>query len=194
MVVNFWEWNPTGHLGPSFSIPFSCFVGGSHWYRIAPVLICDVSTSSSNCLEGSGLTSTGGFVMVWMICSCAASCSCPHLKGTPLPVSQVMGAAMAEKFLMNILWYPVTPRKPLACLRLTILRGYSAIPVILAGLIVVLCFEMHTPRKSIWGCMKIDLDSFRCRPCSARRSKRKWVILICSGKSLSVVPNPKSSM
>jgi len=70
VVVNFWEWNPTGCLGPGFSVPFSCFVGGSCWYRIAPVPICDASTSSSNCLEGSGLTSTGGFVMAWMICSC----------------------------------------------------------------------------------------------------------------------------
>jgi len=161
---------------------------------MAPVPICDVSTSSSNCLEGSGLTSTGGFVMAWMICSCAASCSCPYLKGMPLLVSQVIGAAMVEKFLMNILWYPVTPRKPLACLRLTIFRGYSVIPAILAGSMVAPCFKIRTPRKSIWGCMKIDLDSFRCRPCSARRSKRKWVISTCSSKSLSVVPNPKLSM
>jgi len=143
---------------------------------MAPVLICDASTSSLNCLDGSGLTSTRGFVMAWMICSCAASCSGPHSKGTPLPVSQVIGAAMVEKFLMNILWYLVMPRKPLACLRLRILRGYSAIPAILARLMVAPCFEMRTPRKSIWGCMKIDLDSFRCRLCSARRSKRKWVI------------------
>jgi len=147
VVVNFWEWNPTGHLGPGFSVPFSCFVGGSHWYRMAPVPICDASTSSLNCLEGSGLTSTGRFMMAWMICSCAVRCSCPHSKGTPLPVSRVIGAAMVEKFLMNILWYPVMPRKPLACLRLTRLWGYSAIPAILAGLIVALCFEMRTPRK-----------------------------------------------
>jgi len=194
MVMNFWEWNPTGCLGPGLSVPFSCFVGGSRWYRMAPVPICDASTSSSNCREGSGLTSTGGFVMAWMICSCATSCSGPHLKGTPLLVSQVMGAAMVEKFLMNILWYPVMPRKPLACLRLTMLQGYSVIPAILAGLIVAPCFKMCTPRKSIWGCMKIDLDSFRCRPCSAKMSKRKWVISMCSGKSLSIVPNLKSSM
>jgi len=170
--VNFWEWNPTGCLGPGFSVLFSCFVGGSRWYKIAPVPICDVSTSSLNCLDGSGLMSTGGFVMAWMICSCAASCSGPHSKGMPLLVSQVIGAAMVEKFLMNILWYLVTPRKPLACLRLRMLRGYSAMPAILAGSIVAPCFKMHTPRKSIWGCMKIDLDSFRCRLCSTRRSKR----------------------
>ena len=59
MVVNFWEWNPTGLLGPSFSLPFGFTVGGSHWYNMVPVPICEASTSSSNCHEGSGLTSTG---------------------------------------------------------------------------------------------------------------------------------------
>jgi len=59
VVVNFWEWNPTGCRGPGFSLPFVCVVGRSCWYKIAPVPICEASISSSNCLEGSGLTSTG---------------------------------------------------------------------------------------------------------------------------------------
>jgi len=51
------------------------------------VPFCDALTSSLNCLEGSGLMSTGECVIAWMICSCTACCSGPHSKGTPLPVS-----------------------------------------------------------------------------------------------------------
>jgi len=104
VVVNFWEWNPTGHHGPGFSLLFACVVGGSHWYKMAPVLICKASTSSSNCQEGSGLTSTGVWVMAWMILFWASSCSGPYLKGTSLPIKHVMGAAIVEKFLTNMQW------------------------------------------------------------------------------------------
>jgi len=74
------------------------------------------------------------------------------------------------------------------------LWGYSAMPAIFAGSIVVLYFEIRTPKKSIWGCIKIDLDSFRCRPCSASRSNKKLMILMWKSRSLSVVPSPKSSI
>ena len=70
MVVNFWEWNPTGLHGPGFSVPLACIMGRSLWYKMAPVPICDASTSSSNCLEGSGLTSTGALVISVIILSC----------------------------------------------------------------------------------------------------------------------------
>ena len=49
--------------GPGFSLPFVWVVGGSCWYRMAPVPICKASTSSLNCLDGSGLTSTSVWVM-----------------------------------------------------------------------------------------------------------------------------------
>jgi len=104
VVINFWEWNPTGRRGPSFSLPFACVVGGSLWYRIAPVPICKASTLSLNCQEGSGLTSTGAWVIVWMILFWASSCSGPHSKGTSLPVKHVIGAAIVEKFLTNMRW------------------------------------------------------------------------------------------
>ena len=72
----------------------------------------------------------------------------------------------------------MTPRKPLACHRLIMLQGYSASPVILAGSTVTPSLDILTPRKSICGCIKIDLESLRWRPCFARRSKRKWIISI----------------
>jgi len=122
-VVNFWEWNPTGLHGPGFSVPFARVVGGSLWYKIAPVPICEASTSSSNCLEGSGLTSTGELVMSVIILSCASCCAGPYSNGASFPVSLVIGAAMIEKFLQNILWYPAMPKNPLACLRLSMSRG-----------------------------------------------------------------------
>ena len=123
MVVNFWEWKPTSLCGPGFFMPLACVVGGSLWYRIAPVPICDVSTSSSNCLEGSGLTSTSALVMSVIILSCALRCAGPYSNGMSFPVSLVIGAAMIEKFLQNILWYLATPKNPLACLRLSMSRG-----------------------------------------------------------------------
>ena len=123
--------------------------------------ICDASTSSSNCQLGSGLTRTGALVISVISFSCAARCLGPHSKGTPLPVRHVIGAAIVEKLGTNILWYPQTPRRPLASLRVLMLRGYSVRPATLAGSIVAPCFEMRTPKKSIWGCIKIDFESFR---------------------------------
>jgi len=69
---------------------------------MVPVLICKASTSSLNFQEGSGLTSTGAWVMAWMILFWASSCSGPHSKGTSLPMRHVIGAAIVKKFLMNM--------------------------------------------------------------------------------------------
>ena len=104
MVVNFWEWNPTGRHGPGFSLPFVWVVGGSRWYKIAPVPICEASTSSSNCQDRSGLTSTGVWVIAWIILFWASSCSGPHSKGMSFSINRVIGAAIIEKFLTNMWW------------------------------------------------------------------------------------------
>ena len=66
--------------------------------------ICEASTLSSNCQDGSGLTSTGVWVIAWMILFWASSCSGPHLKGTSFPVNHVIGVAIIEKFLTNMQW------------------------------------------------------------------------------------------
>jgi len=110
------------------------------------------------------------------------------------PVKHVIGAAIVEKFLTNMWWYPATPRNPLACQRLSMSCGYSASPAILAGLTVTPSLDILAPRKSICSCMKIDLESLRWILCFVSRLKRKWIILIWRSMSLRRVPSLKSSM
>ena len=82
-----------------------------------------------------------------------------------------MGAVMDENLAINMWWYPKTPMNEQAPLRVVIFSGQSAIPVILAGSTVAPSLVRHTPRKSIVGCMKMDLLSLRCSLFLARRSK-----------------------
>ena len=126
----------------------------------------DASVSSLNCCLGSGWIRTGALVILWIMVSCAHFCSGPYSNGTSFFVSQVIGAAIMEKSLQNIQWYPVHPRNPLACLRVCSSLGYSHNPAIFAGSTVTPSFEMCTPRKFICGCRKVNLESFRCNPCS----------------------------
>ena len=56
----------------------------------------DASVSSSNCLAGSGLASTGELVILLIISSCAAHCSGPHSNGISFFVRRKIGSAMME--------------------------------------------------------------------------------------------------
>ena len=154
----------------------------------------DASVSSSNWRVGSGWMRIGALVILWMMVSCARFCSGPYLNGTSFFVSRVIGAAMMEKSLQNMRWYPAHPRNPLACLRVCNSLGYSRSPAIFAGSTVTPSFEMRMPRKFICGCRKVDLKSFRCNPCSLSIWKRWWIIAMCMSSSMSLLVIPMSSM
>jgi hypothetical protein len=96
--VNFWLWKLTGHLGLGFSLPLGNVTVGSLWYRTAPVAIANASTSSSNYLLVSGQINTGAVVTAFLRSHTAWQHSSVHSNGISLPVSQVRGAAMKEKW------------------------------------------------------------------------------------------------
>src|SRR5579863_9470697 len=183
VVENFWEVKPTSRHGPGFSFLLGMVTTGSLWYRIPPVAICDASTSSSNCWLGSGRTRTGAFVTAVMSFSIASVWGGPHSNGMFLPNSFVMGAAISEKWGMNMQWYLTTLMKLQAPLIFQMFLGHSLIPAILAGLTVTPSFEMRTPRKSICGCMKMLLDSLRWSPCAMSMLKRLCIIARCNAHS-----------
>jgi len=161
---------------------------------MALVAICEASTSSSNCLLGSGRMSTGALVMRFLSSLTAAMQSGVHSNGMSFPKRRVIGAVMEENLAINMRWYPKTPMNERAPLRVVMFSGQSAIPAILAGSTVALSLVRRTPKKSMVGFMKIDLLSLRCSPFLARRSKAKWRISMCSLISLSFVPSPQSSI
>ena len=76
----------------------------------------DASVSSLNCQAGSGHARTGALVIRSIIVSCASCCSFPHTNGASFFVSRNNGAAIVEKSLQNMRWYPAHPRNPLTCL------------------------------------------------------------------------------
>ena len=154
----------------------------------------DASVSSSNWHVGSGWMRIGALVILWMMVSCAHFCSGPHSNGTSFFVSQVIGAAIIEKSLQNMQWYPVHPRNPLACLRVCSSLGYSHSPAIFAGSTVTPSLEMHIPKKFICGWRKVDFESLRCSPCSLSIWKRWWIIAMCIPISASFVAIPMSFM
>ena len=83
-------------------MPSERVIGGSRWYKIAPVPISDASVSSSNYHVGSGHTRTGACIMSMMMVSWASCCSFPHTNGVFFFVRQKSGTAMIEKFLQNM--------------------------------------------------------------------------------------------
>ena len=76
---------------------------------MAPVAICEVSTSSSNCLLGSGRMSTGALVMCFLSSLTAAMQSGVHSNGTSFLKRCAMGVVMEENPAINMQWYPKTP-------------------------------------------------------------------------------------
>jgi len=138
---------------------------------MAPVAICEVSTSSLNCLLGSGQMSTGALVMCFLSSLTAAMQSSIHSNGTSFLKRWVIGAVMEENLAINMRWYPKTPTNERAPLRVVMFSGQSAIPVILAGSTVAPSLVRRTPRKSMVGFINIDLLSLRCSPFLASRSK-----------------------
>src|SRR6267142_6197340 len=177
MAENIWEWYPQGcRMG----LPLRSVMVLSAWYRIAPVVYCDASTSKINCRSWSGGMRTGSEVTM----SCSVVNAVVHSsvqRNREVFFSRlVKGLAIVVNPGMNGRWNPKTPS--VLCTSFTDLRvvGQSLIPAILLGSMLISPCPRHTPKKSTSGCSNIHFDSLRKYECSLQICRSRWFILRCN--------------